>query len=153
MIVPPFERVMVDADVAHLSFSRRFLRAVEGSVPVAVLEPGSPVPKGNRTVHLTREPGAFVKPCPCSPGAVRCGYWVLTPALQCPFACTYCFLRFYAPEAPLTLYANLEDAERQFREAAAGWQGPVRIGTGEFSDSLALDPWTRHSRWLCSSRK
>ncbi len=144
----PFDRIVVDGEVADRSFTREFLDRVPASVPVATRREGMPVPKGRRVLHVTREHGSFLKPCPCSPGMVRCGYWVLTPSFQCPFSCSYCFLRFYAPDAPLTLYANLEEAAREFREALHGWAGPVRLGTGEFADSLALDPWTRHSQWL-----
>ncbi len=35
-----------------------------------------------------------------------------------------------------------------FHAAAAKWTGPVRVGTGEFTDSLALEPWTGHVPWL-----
>jgi len=145
---PPFDRVEVDPEVEALPFTRGFLERLPAGVPVRVRSPGDPLPSGKRTVHLTREPGAFLKPCPCSPGAVRCGYWVFSPAFQCPFSCTYCFLRLYAPDAPLTLYANLEEAAQEFSRRAAEWTGPVRVGTGQFADSLALDPWTRHVPWL-----
>ncbi len=145
---PPFGRVVVDRDAADLPFTRRFLARVPAGVPVTERRPDEPPPRGRRTVHLVREPGAFLKDCPCSPGVVRCGYRVLTPVFQCPFGCSYCFLRFYAPDEPLTLYANLEDAEAGLHRAAAGWDGPVRLGTGEFADSLALDPWTGHAGWL-----
>ncbi|GAB6061469.1 SPL family radical SAM protein [Deferrisoma palaeochoriense] len=144
----PFSRIVVDEDVRDLPFTRAFLGRVGDDVPVEVRPQGAPGPRGRSTAHVTREPGRFLKPCPCSPGVVRCGYWVLTPAFQCPFGCTYCFLRFYAPEEPLTVYANLADAEAEFREALEAWPGPVRLGTGEFADSLALDPWTGHARWL-----
>ncbi len=145
MRVAPFDRVVVDPAVANAPFTRRFL----GRCPGDVLVSESKIkPRGRRSVFVTREPGSFMKPCPCSPGVVRCGYWVLSPVFQCPFHCSYCFLRFYAPEEPLTLYANLEDAEIQFRKQVRDWDGPVRLGTGEFADSLALDAWTGHADWL-----
>ena len=145
MTTPPFDRVVVDPDVTDLVFTREFLRRCPPELPVIE---SSEKPQGRRSVFLTREPGAFLKPCPCSPGAVRCGYWVLSPVFQCPYSCSYCFLRFYAPDEPLTLYANLDAAAAEFHRALAGWSGPVRLGTGEFADSLALDPWTGHSAWL-----
>jgi spore photoproduct lyase len=46
------------------------------------------------------------------------------------------------------LYANLEDARSQFSKALNSFSGFVRMGTGEFADSLALDPWTGHASWL-----
>ena len=145
MSTPPFDRVVVDPQVLDAQFTREFLERCPGGIPVSE---SATRPSGRRTVFITRELGGFIKPCPCSPGAVRCGYWVLSPVFQCPFRCSYCFLRFYAPDEPLTLYANLPDAERQFHAQLQHWEGPVRLGTGEFSDSLALDPWTGHADWL-----
>ncbi|MFU8856915.1 MAG: spore photoproduct lyase family protein [Deferrisomatales bacterium] len=144
----PFRRVEIDPEVAAAPFTRELVARLPASVPVTVRRPGDPPPRGKATVHVTREAGAFLKPCPCSPGNVRCGYRVFTPAFQCPFDCTYCFLRLYAPEAPLTLYANREDGREELARAARSWTGPVRLGTGQFADSLALDPWTGHAPWL-----
>ena len=145
MRVVPFDRVVVDPAVADYAFTRQFLGRCPQDIPVSE---SSIKPSGRRSVFVTREPGSFLKPCPCSPGVARCGYWVLSPVFQCPFQCSYCFLRFYAADEPLTLYANLADAETQFREQVRNWDGPVRLGTGEFADSLALDPWTDHANWL-----
>ena len=148
MTAPPFHRVVVDRDVLESRFTHLLEGRLPPGMPMAVREPDEPRPRGRRTLHVCREPGRFLKPCPCSPGVVRCGYRVLTLGFQCPFGCTYCFLRFYAPDEPLTVYANLEDAAGELRAAAAAWDRPVRLGTGEFADSLALDPWIGHSRWL-----
>jgi len=147
-VAPPFSRVEVDEDVAETAFTRAFLGRLPSDMDICLRPAQAPAPRGKDVAHLTRERGEFLKPCPCSPGAVRCGYWVLTPAFQCPFGCTYCFLRFYAPEMPLTLYANLEDAAAELTRAVQGWDFPTRVGTGQFADSLALDPWTRHADWL-----
>ncbi len=144
----PFREVVIDEEAGDLPFTRAFLHRVPPETIVRSRPGGVAPPAGEGTIHVTRERGAFVKPCPCSPGAVRCGYWVLSPVFQCPFRCAYCFLRTYDPSTPLTLFANLEDAERQFHERLASWPGRVRLGTGQFSDSLALDPWTDHSGWL-----
>ncbi len=149
MTAPPFDRVVIDPEARDLPFTAGFLGRLPADLPVEVRDPQEPAPRGRRTVHVTVERGAFLRECPCSPGVVRCGYWVLSPAFQCPYACSYCFLRFYAPHEPLTLFANLAAAEAEFQAALGRWPGPVRLGTGEFSDSLALDPWTDHARWLC----
>jgi len=148
MLTPPFDRVFVDRGLEARQFVRDFFARIPSSVEIQTLAPGEKPPGGKRTVHLTEEPGAFVKSCPCSPGMVSCGYRIISPVFQCPYNCEYCFLRVYAPDVPLTLYANLEDAEAQFHEAAAKWSGKIRLGSGEFADSLALDPWTGHANWL-----
>jgi spore photoproduct lyase len=145
---PPFRRVVLDERAKGLPFAEGLLEKIPADMPVESWLPEAPRPQGRSTLFVTVEQGAFLKQCPCTPGAVRCGYHVFTLGFQCPLNCSYCFLRFYAPDEPLTLYANLEDAAREFCQAAAGWGAPVRVGTGEFTDSLALDSWTGHAGWL-----
>ncbi|PLX40739.1 MAG: hypothetical protein C0608_08290 [Deltaproteobacteria bacterium] len=140
--------VVVDRKVWEAPFTLSLLGRLPKNVPITIREEGEAKPKGKRTLFITHEPGSFLKACPCSPGVVECGYHVFTLGFQCPYACSYCFLRFYAPDEPLTLYANLDDAARQFKDAAKGWSQPIRIGTGEFTDSLALDHLTNHSAYL-----
>ncbi|TAL16237.1 hypothetical protein EPN96_10335 [bacterium] len=146
------KKVAVDRDVLHLPFTERVLSTLPPDVPVEVREEGEEIPKGKTSLHLTRERGTFFKDCPCTPGAVGCGYRIFTLGFQCPFACSYCFLRFYAPDLPLTLYCNLEEAREEFRLKAAKL-GRFRVGTGEFTDSLALDGITGHSRFMSELAK
>lgn len=146
----PFKRVVVDPAAKDMPYAALFLSRVEGLVPVEILPEGSDPPTGRGSLFLTVRKGQFLKDCPCTPGAVECGYRVFSPLTGCPYACSYCFLRFYAPDEPLTLYANVEEAEAEFRAFASTLEKPARIGTGEFADSLALDRWTRHAGWMAS---
>lgn len=83
---------------------------------------------------LTRQKGAFLKPCPGQKGYCCCNLWVLETALGCPFACEYCALQAYQESGSLVLYANIEDAVREILASGGG-----RLTTGEFGDSLALE--------------
>lgn len=148
MMKPPFASVAISVAAKGLPFTERVLSRLPAGFPVRIVPEGEPPPKGRTTLFITVKEGAFLKPCPCTPGAVQCGYWVFSPVFMCPYRCSYCFLRFYAPDEPLTLYANLEDAEEEFRREVGGLTAPARIGTGEFADSLALDPWTGHAEWI-----
>ncbi len=147
---PPFDRVVVDEEVSSAPFTLNLLGRIPTEMAVHSRVSGDPLPKGRTTLHITRESGSFLKKCPCTPGVLRCGYRVFTLGFQCPFGCTYCFLRFYAPDEPLTLYANLEDGAKEFETEARTWQKPVRVGTGEFTDSLALEPWTGHAGFIAN---
>ena len=42
---------------------------------------------------VTRQKGAFIKPCPGQKGYCCCNLWVLETALGCPFGCEYCALQ------------------------------------------------------------
>ena len=68
---------------------------------------------------------------------------------NCNYDCTYCYLQHYVNTPYLTVYANVAPL---FDELAAVLQARapqlVRLGSGEFSDSLSLDPLTGFSRLL-----
>lgn len=83
--------------------------------------------------------GAFLRRCPCSPLRMDCSYYVLSPAMGCPFDCSYCFLNFYMPERKIIIHSNLDKMMSElcsFLDDEAN-EFP-RIGTGEFMDSMAL---------------
>ncbi|MCX7991902.1 MAG: radical SAM protein [Proteobacteria bacterium] len=80
--------------------------------------------------------GKFLEPCPGTPSYICCGYYVLSPAENCPFECTYCILQAYFKSKNIKVYANTEDLIKELNEIKTK---PIfRIGTGEFSDSLFL---------------
>ena len=83
--------------------------------------------------------GAFVKHCPCSPGAVPCGYFNLNLQSGCPFDCSYCILQAYLDDKDQgVFYTNWADMEAELRNfLAANRDGAHRHG--ELSDSLAFE--------------
>jgi len=105
-----------------------------------------PVGEGKKYLWLTRQKGAFVKPCPCTPHYVGCNYFIINAALNCPLDCSYCILQLYLTNPLTTIYVNLGDLWKELdaflRQKRARF---LRIGTGELSDSLALDPITKTS--------
>jgi len=90
-------------------------------------------------VEYTENNGTFLRRCPCSPGRLDCSYHVLSPAMGCPFDCSYCFLNFYMPERKIIIHSNMD---KMFSELSAFLNDKnnmfPRIGTGEFMDSMAL---------------
>jgi len=99
-------------------------------------------------VFIIKEKWDFIKPCPCTKGHVRCGYWIFNLGFGCPYDCSYCFLQQYANFPGLLLPANIDDFFEKFDAFAKKLKKPIRIGTGEFSDSLALDHITEYSTKL-----
>ena len=96
----------------------------------------------NRIVHR-RHRGDFWKPCPGTGGAyLCCGYQILTPLTGCGMYCRYCILQVYLEQQEQVVFDNFDDLEREVREKMARWSGIVRFGTGEFADSLFLEPRT-----------
>jgi DNA repair photolyase len=110
-----------------------------------------PIGEGKQILYLTVQKGRFVKPCPCTPWAIGCGYFIINLNLQCPLDCTYCILQHYLTEPWLTVFVNLEDLWRELDRFLEKYRRrTIRIGTGELGDSLALDHFTGLSRNLVS---
>ncbi|MDD4183324.1 MAG: hypothetical protein PHT53_05850 [Candidatus Omnitrophica bacterium] len=93
-------------------------------------------------IFLIKEKWDFLKSCPCTKVHLSCGYWILNLGFGCPFDCSYCFLQCYANFPGIILPANIEDFFTEFDAVYKKLKKPIRIGTGEFCDSLALDEIT-----------
>jgi DNA repair photolyase len=102
---------------------------------------------GKDTLHLLSYKGDFLKPCPGTKEYICCGYQILNVATNCPLDCSYCILQSYFLHQPhLRIHVNLEENLSRILDIIdRDPERIVRVGTGEFADSLALDPlahWT-----------
>lgn len=95
-----------------------------------------------RALLLYRFPGKFMSTCPGSDGMVCCNYFVINFGYGCLFDCHYCFLQSYLNNPLLTVFGNLEDLFGELRAKVEKKNLHFRIGTGETTDSLVLEPWT-----------
>jgi spore photoproduct lyase len=103
-----------------------------------------------KTLYLTRHKGDFLKKCPGSDGQVCCNYFVVNFASNCPMDCSYCYLQEYLTDnAALKVFSNMDDLIAETARTLARHRGVFfRIGTGEITDSLALEPYTGMVREL-----
>ena len=99
-------------------------------------------------VFIVKERWDFIKPCPCTKNHLGCNYWIFNLGFGCPFDCSYCFLQQYTNFPGIVLPANLNDFFDKFDDFYKKINRPIRIGTGEFCDSLALDHITEYSTQL-----
>ena len=104
--------------------------------------------KRRDTLYIVSEKFDFLKPCPCTKGAVGCRYNILNTGFGCIYDCAYCYLQEYANIPGIALPANLDDFLSRLTAARSV---PVRIGSGEFSDSLMLDGLTGHAAEIVSA--
>ncbi|ROQ90738.1 SPL family radical SAM protein [Desulfosoma caldarium] len=93
--------------------------------------------------------GRFWRSCPGTKIYECCGYQIVHIGTQCNLDCTYCILQAYFESPNLRIFGNLDDllAEVQAVPTLAPHR-LFRAGTGEFTDSLLLDPWTGLSQHL-----
>ena len=99
------------------------------------------------TLFLTRHNGKFLKPCQGGGAEMCCNYYVAGYAWNCHFDCSYCVLQGYLTAPALIIATNIEDYLDEIGgtlRAEPNWI--FRIGTGELSDSLALDAITHYTK-------
>ena len=104
--------------------------------------------RGKKILYLTLQKGEMVKPCPgTSPPYLCCKYTVVNQTTHCPMDCTYCILQEYLDTPVILIHVNLSDIFGQI-DALLKKQPKrfFRIGTGELTDSLALDRLTELSK-------
>ncbi|MFH1519046.1 MAG: spore photoproduct lyase family protein [Candidatus Omnitrophota bacterium] len=133
-----FQRKFPDAEVEEIDYYSRYLTG--NKFRVSQLK--------KPLVFIIKERGDFIKRCPCTKGHLNCGYWIFNLGFGCPFDCSYCFLQQYSNFPGIILPANIEDFLVSFDKFYRNLKKPTRIGTGEFSDSLALDDITEYSQLL-----
>lgn len=143
------EKVMVEsavADGALVSTLRKNLPAARFEIVERVSETARADPNVLEVVHFR---GKFLKSCPGTRHYHCCGYRILHFGMQCTLGCTYCILQAYLNQPNLRLFGNTEEMLAELSSELE--QNPDRlhrIGTGEFTDSLLLDPFTGLSRVL-----
>lgn len=97
---------------------------------------------GKRRLLFMRQRTSFLDHCPAGgAGVVCCNYLVASLISNCPMDCSYCFLQEYLANNPLLkVFTNVGDLLTELAKVVdrQPWR-QYRIGTGELSDSLALD--------------
>ncbi len=142
--------VLVEEGAADYPLTRSILSNLKKAEVVSVKRPvGDDFSNLSRlysprtTLFLAPHRGRFLKACPGTAETYRCClYQILHLGLGCNIGCSYCVLQGYLNNPFITQFVNLDDA---FAELDSELSKPgvfYRIGTGEFTDSLFMDPLT-----------
>jgi len=92
------------------------------------------------SIRLLRFQGAFLKTCPGTKEYICCGYQILNVGTNCTMDCSYCILQAYFNQPSIRVFVNLEEQLTTIGQLIDSRPEKIfRIGTGEFTDSLALD--------------
>jgi len=147
------QQVWIDQDALDEPLTREILDRV-GSARVLVgnevirarqsldLEP-DPFKRGKKILRLVKHRGAFIKPCPGTREYVCCGLQILHIGQGCPMDCRYCALQVYFNRPVLEVFVNTDDLLAELHaHLEANPNRFHRFCTGEFTDSLALEPLT-----------
>jgi spore photoproduct lyase len=145
----PFSAVVVERGAESSPIFRNLRRALP-HVPFTIVDAVAPSANlgefgaAKKTLYLVRHKGDFLKKCPGSDGQVCCNYFVVNFASNCPMDCSYCYLQEYlANNSALKVFSNVGALIEETDRTLARHRGVFfRIGTGEITDSLALEPYT-----------
>lgn len=151
-------KIFLEESCRDLPYTREIL-ARAGNTPVETIADrampqiaAEPYPrslaKGKQHLLLCRNRGSFLKPCPGTREYRCCDYQVLNIGMNCPMDCVYCILQAYLNNPWISFFVNIDDLLAELNLALARQNRFLRIGTGEFTDSLALDGLTGLSRIL-----
>lgn len=106
------------------------------------------VDRGKKILYLTTQKGRSFKKCPGTKGLICCNYYVINFATNCHLDCSYCILQEYLENNPfITFFVNIDDLLAELEQVFSEDPRRVyRVGTGEFTDSLAMDELTEFSK-------
>jgi len=153
--LPPYlqgiSRVVVDSRVRSSGMAKR-VRDRLPDVPWQVLPEGQVLESGlsrEDILYLKHYRGRFLRFCPGTSHYRCCGYQIIHIGENCPLRCSYCILQAYFQDRVLKVWANQDDLWQELDQAFTTDPGRrYRVGTGEFTDSLVLEPLTGYSRDL-----
>ncbi|PHR29368.1 MAG: DNA photolyase [Desulfotalea sp.] len=152
------EEIFVEENCLEYEYTKEILAATK--LPWSVVpERGNPnnlddefvhnLTRGKKQLFLCENRGHFYKPCPGTREYQCCDYQVLHTGSNCPIDCVYCILQAYLNAPWITSYVNIDKLFKELTDSfAANSDSFYRIGTGEFTDSLALDNITYLSEKL-----
>jgi spore photoproduct lyase len=150
----PFKKIIIEKGCRTAPLTQKILNTFS-DLPVewvdqdSVFCQGESISESKRTLYLTRFKGELIKPCPGTKDYICCGYRILHIGTNCPMDCSYCILQAYFNQPYTRLFVNTEDLFDQLKAFVLTHPGEfIRLGTGEFTDSLAFDPLTGFSRLL-----
>lgn len=95
------------------------------------------VPDEKNCIYIADEKNTFVHRCPATKIYRCCDYHVTDISEGCPFDCSYCILQSYLNHEYIKVYSDFDAVGKEI--LAMPKDRFFRLGTGELTDSLALD--------------
>ncbi|VAX25376.1 hypothetical protein MNBD_NITROSPINAE03-1666 [hydrothermal vent metagenome] len=149
MTTPALRNIIISSEAASSAIAKKVTKAWPNVDTIIVDDPArydrkfdmddDPVLSGKRTLVLAPNKGRFIRKCPGTMGLVCCNYYVIDLAEGCSIDCSYCILQGYLTDRRIRLATNIDDLEKQIDQTLENSGRPIRLGTGELSDSLMFD--------------
>jgi len=103
---------------------------------------------GKDKLFLVEENFDIFKKCPCTRNVFGCHYYILNIGFGCVYDCTYCYLQHYANFPGIIMPVNIKQMLEKLKKILGKHKKVLRIGTGEFTDSLILDDIIPYTKYL-----
>ncbi len=138
------QKIFIDEDIAKLPLSKKIQSKFPDLVEIVDVNRKGTLqraPTMTKIWHLTHHRGKFLRLCPGTRNYLCCNYWIINLVQGCPFSCSYCALQIY--EFPyFNIFANINEMFTELEVfLSRSTKIFYRIGTGEFTDSLAIDDY------------
>ena len=98
-----------------------------------------PIGFAKQLLFITTNKGAVIRECPGTSHYTCCDYTILHTGTFCTMDCSYCILQAYFHPPVLQYFAGLSTLASALSPVFSGNQ-LLRIGTGEYTDSLIWEP-------------
>jgi len=103
----------------------------------------------SQKVEFVETPGSIVRKCPGTKHHICCGYQTIDLVEGCVLSCSYCILKAYLRDDTIRISRRPESIIEELNGMIDGSPRHVlRFGTGELSDSLAIDRRHNVNRFL-----
>ena len=144
------QEILVETEVLHTDYVQKILAKFPQINPQVItnnnwkerfLTNKTSLTKGKKILYLKNFLGVPIKLCPgFSLDAVCCNYYVLDFIENCPLECSYCILQAIHNQPTIVVHANVEEILQKIGLVCTKRPNTnFSIGTGEHSDSLAMD--------------
>jgi spore photoproduct lyase len=124
-------------------------QAMKTGLEINFVDSQKEVPDSKNSIYITSGMNSFVHRCPATKIYRCCDYYVADVAEGCPFDCTYCILQSYLNHEYIKVYSDFEGVKRDIQNLPK--DRFFRLGTGELSDSLAIDHIINFSGYIAET--
>ena len=146
------EKIYIDQQSVNDPITLRVIQKLKGipiekiTAPELFLEKSKDInlTEGKKSLWITRFKGPLIKACPATDESyICCRYQIINAQMGCPLDCTYCILQNYLNRPFITIYTNTDTIPKEIDSLLdSNPERLFRIGTGELTDSLAIDHLT-----------
>jgi spore photoproduct lyase len=139
-------RIFVDKRAAD---SWAASHAIKNCSDVDFVDFGDEIPDSKNVIHITTGVNGYVHRCPATKIYRCCNYYVADVAEGCPFDCTYCILQAYLNHNCIRVFSDFKGVRDSILSLPKNQFH--RLGTGELSDSLAIDHIINFSGYIAET--